>query len=136
MAMKLQSMKKMGPDPVNSDSAYLKKDLSKLALSAGKVVKDMKGNEVGRTFAGIGPVAGRTVNVLKGSDDATVVEGGKKRLVKLADLHGEHMQLMSDWAKAKQAEGIANSKKIASDTTKYMSDENVARMAANMKKQK
>ena len=132
----MQSMKKMGTDPENSDSAYLKKNLSQLALSAGKVVKDMKGNEVGRTYAGFGPTAGRTVNVLKGSEDATVVEGGKKRVVKLKDLHEEHSQLMSDYAKSKQTEGEKSAKKIAGDTTKYMSDENVARLSESMKKQK
>lgn len=132
----LKSMKKMGPDQDPSDSVYLKKRVSQLGLAPGRVVKNMKGEEVGRTFAGIGPMAGRTVDVSKDSEDATETVGGKKRMVKLKDLADEYTQTLSEWAKSKQAEGIASSKKIASDTTKYMSDSAVARMAANMKKQK
>jgi hypothetical protein len=130
----MQSMKKMGSDTDNTDSTYLKKNPSKLALSAGRVVKDMKGNEVGRTYAGFGPTAGRTVNVSKDSEDATVIEGGKKRLVKLTDLHKEHSELLSEYAKRKIEEGKESLKKIAGDTTKYMSDENVKRTNENMNK--
>jgi hypothetical protein len=138
MARMLQSMKKMGPDPDQdpSDSVYLKKRVSQLGLAPGRVVKNMKGEEVGRTFSGTGPMAGRTVSVSKDSDDATETVGGKKRVVKLKDLATEYTEMLSSYSKSMNAKGLEDAKKIAGDTTKYMSDSAIARMAANMKKQK
>ena len=103
---------------------------SKLGLNPAQVLKDMSGNVIGKFYTGNNGNVGYTVKIMDNSNDAIVFDPTVKgsKTVPLQQMVTDFKSRTQQWIS-----GIVNKGNTPQPETKYMSDDNVAKLNASIK---
>ncbi len=136
MPVKLAALKKTELDQDASDSTYLTEARKKFLLGKGQKMSNLKGEEVGRQFKGVGPHEGETVKIALGGKTARITGKDGAREMSLEDLKSMHKESLKGYASGMAKEGEKSLEKLKMNTPKEMSEENVSKLAASLKSMK
>lgn len=136
MPVKLAALKKTDLDQDASDSTYLTEARRKFLLSKGQKMTNLKGEEVGRQFRGVGPHEGETVKIATGSKVARVTGKDGAKEMSLEDLKSMHKESLKNYASGMAKEGEKSLEKLKINAPKAMSEENVSKLATSLKSMK
>ena len=129
-----EQIKGLYEQPVQSqpvtDETILGMSPSKLGLKPGQIMKDKTGVEVARVFAGMSPNSGHTITITLGNDYAKVFnpEDNTTKNVPMDQLRKEYKQRMVDYL-----QNMTKKINTSPADTKYMSDDDVAKLSASLK---
>ena len=103
---------------------------SKLGLNPAQVLKDTSGNVVGKLYMGNNGNKGYTVKIMNNSNDAIVFDPTLKgsKTMSLQQVITDFKSRTHQWIS-----GMVGKGNTSQPETKYMSDDNVARLNASIK---
>ena len=113
-----------------TDESLLGISPSKIGFKEGQIMKNSSGAEIGKLYVGMGPNAGHRITITYGQNGAKVFnpEDKSTRTISLEELRNEYKQRMLSYTQnmlKKINTPIAN--------TKYMSDDDVAKLNTSLK---
>lgn len=129
-----EQIKGLYEQPVQSqpvtDETILGMSPSKLGFKPGQIMKDKTGVETARIFAGMTPNSGHTITYTIGNDYAKVFnpEDNSTKNIPMEELRKEYKQRMVTYL-----QNMAKKINTPPAETKYMSDDDVAKLNASLK---
>ena len=114
----------------STDDTIMGTSPSKLGLNPSQVLKDTSGNVIGKLYMGNNGNTGYTVKIMNNSNDAIVFDPTLKgsKTMSLQQVITDFKSRTHQWIS-----GMVGKGNTPQPETKYMSDDNVARLNASIK---